>query len=108
MTQTNFPTIAVGEMIKEADVAQMLCQSVRTLQKWRVTGEGPSYFKIGRSVRYSRDEVLAWRNARRFLHTSQHHETQVVTRRARGPSGRRRARRVMTTRSMGGPCSTPL
>ena len=69
MIETTFPTIAQSDMIKEADVALLLCQSVRTLQKWRVKGEGPSYFKIGRSVRYSHADVLAWRNARRCLHT---------------------------------------
>ncbi|MFT5066875.1 MAG: putative DNA-binding transcriptional regulator AlpA [Reinekea sp.] len=72
MTQTILPTIVYGDMLKEADVSRLLCQSVRTLQKWRVTGEGPSYFKIGRSVRYSHSEVLAWRDARRCHHTSQY------------------------------------
>jgi predicted DNA-binding transcriptional regulator AlpA len=49
----------------------LLCQSVRTIQKWRVTGDGPDFYKFGRSVRYRRDEVIAWAEARRKAHTSQ-------------------------------------
>lgn len=59
------------EMLKEADAADMLCQSVRTLQKWRVSGAGPQFFKFGRSVRYSRADLSAWIAERRFQHTSQ-------------------------------------
>lgn len=59
------------EMLKEADAAEMLCQSVRTLQKWRVSGAGPQFFKFGRSVRYSRADLSAWIAERRFQHTSQ-------------------------------------
>jgi len=70
-TQTEFPIAPVGDLIKETEASQLLCHSVRTLQKWRVTGEGPAYFKLGSSVRYSRNELLAWREARRCLHTSQ-------------------------------------
>lgn len=38
--------------IDEAMAADFLYQSVRTLQKWRVTGFGPKFYKTGRSVRY--------------------------------------------------------
>ncbi|WP_374178980.1 helix-turn-helix transcriptional regulator [Leifsonia sp. WHRI 6310E] len=31
--------------------------AVQTLANWRVLGKGPSFVRIGRSVRYSRDEV---------------------------------------------------
>ena len=72
MTQKEFPTITHGDLVKEGEAACILCQSVRTLQKWRVTGSGPAYFKIGSSVRYSRAEIVAWCNARRCQHTSQH------------------------------------
>lgn len=55
----------------EQKVANFLCQSVRTIQKWRVTGDGPGFYKFGQSVRYRSDEVVAWANARRKAHTSQ-------------------------------------
>lgn len=38
-------------------VAEMLNISPRTLANWRCSGEGPNFFKIGRSVRYSLEDV---------------------------------------------------
>ncbi|MGX9353982.1 helix-turn-helix transcriptional regulator [Roseobacteraceae bacterium S113] len=57
--------------INEKAAADFLCHSVRTLQKWRVSGNGPDFFKQGRSVRYRRRELIAWAEARRRQHTSQ-------------------------------------
>lgn len=59
------------QLVAEHDAADRLCQSVRTLQKWRVTGYGPSYFKIGRNVRYRIRELDAWIDSRRRRHTSE-------------------------------------
>lgn len=58
------------EILTEHQVAKIVCQSVRTIQKWRVTGYGPAFFKIGRSVRYRRLEVWQWIEEKRRLHTS--------------------------------------
>ena len=58
--------------IDEKAAADFLCQSVRTIQKWRVTGFGPSFYKTGRSVRYRRSELLTWAEARRHGNTSQY------------------------------------
>ena len=57
--------------IPETEAADFLCQSVRTIQKWRVTGAGPQFYKFGRSVRYRRRELFDWVEARRRAHTSQ-------------------------------------
>jgi len=57
--------------IDETAAADFLCQSVRTLQKWRVTGFGPCFFKSGRSVRYRRRDLLAWADSRMRSNTSQ-------------------------------------
>ncbi|WP_224815175.1 AlpA family transcriptional regulator [Hasllibacter sp. MH4015] len=46
--------------LTEAQVAELICQSVRTVQKWRATGRGPDFYKFGQSVRYSVDDVRAW------------------------------------------------
>ncbi|MBO9403434.1 helix-turn-helix domain-containing protein [Shimia sp. R9_3] len=56
--------------IDEKKAADFLCQSVRTIQKWRVTGYGPKFYKSGRSVRYRRRDLLAWGEARRVGSTS--------------------------------------
>lgn len=56
--------------IDEQRAADFLCQSVRTIQKWRVTGYGPKFYKSGRSVRYRRRDLLTWAEARRHGSTS--------------------------------------
>lgn len=58
--------------IDEAKAADFLCQSVRTIQKWRVTGYGPKFYKSGRSIRYRRRDLLAWGDERRRKSTSQY------------------------------------
>ncbi|NOR62063.1 MAG: DNA-binding protein [Rhodobacteraceae bacterium] len=58
-------------MINEGTAAGFICQSIRTLQKWRVTGYGPVHYKSGRSVRYSRRDLREWADARRRRHTSE-------------------------------------
>nr|WP_323782583.1 helix-turn-helix domain-containing protein [Amylibacter sp.] len=59
-----------GELINERMAADQLCQSIRTLQKWRVTGYGPPHYKIGRSVRYRIRDLTDWIDSRRRGHTS--------------------------------------
>ena len=46
----------------EAEVAAILRRSVKTLQNWRVRGEGPPVFKIGAkdSPLYPRAKFEAW------------------------------------------------
>ncbi len=56
--------------IDEAKAADFLCQSVRTLQKWRVTGFGPKFYKPGRSVRYRRRDLSEWAETRCRTSTS--------------------------------------
>ena len=58
-------------MIDETDASQFLNQSVRTLQKWRLTGYGPPFYKIGRSIRYKRRVIQEWLESRMRRHTSQ-------------------------------------
>ncbi|PFG63768.1 helix-turn-helix protein [Thioclava sp. ES.031] len=61
----------LDKLIDEKQAADYLCQSVRTLQKWRLTGFGPQFYKPGRSVRYRRRDLAAWIEARRRASTSQ-------------------------------------
>lgn len=39
-------------LLTEHDASQRLGLSVRTLQKWRLQGNGPRFLKLGHSVRY--------------------------------------------------------
>jgi hypothetical protein len=41
-----------------------------TLAKLRCVGGGPEFLKLGRSVRYERRPLLAWRSLRRAVSTS--------------------------------------
>lgn len=71
LMQTNLNSVYdPDQMLTEHETAEIVCQSVRTLQKWRVTGFGPEFFKIGRSVRYRRLEIHEWIESRRRAHTS--------------------------------------
>jgi hypothetical protein len=44
--------------------------SSRTLEKWRLTGDGPPYIKLGRRVVYDLQDLDAWAVARRRQSTS--------------------------------------
>lgn len=69
--QINQPaTDYLDGLIDEAKAADFLCQSIRTIQKWRVTGFGPNFCKSGRSIRYRRRDLMEWTNARRRNSTS--------------------------------------
>jgi len=51
--------------LTQRDVAELLRLPPRTLEDWRQTGSGPPFVKLGRHVRYDRDELLAWVRERR-------------------------------------------
>lgn len=42
------------------EAAEYLRLSAKTLEKYRVTGDGPPFRKHGRRVLYHRDELDAW------------------------------------------------
>ncbi len=58
--------------IDESKAADFLCQSIRTIQKWRLAGSGPKFYKSGRSVHYRRRDLLEWGDARSRRNTSFH------------------------------------
>jgi excisionase family DNA binding protein len=51
------------ELLSVAEAAAILRAPVATLRYWRHLGTGPHSFKVGRSVRYWRSEVIAWLEA---------------------------------------------
>lgn len=46
--------------LNEKDLAQRLGLSVRTIQRWRWAGRGPSYLKLGGRVVYRLADVEDW------------------------------------------------
>jgi predicted DNA-binding transcriptional regulator AlpA len=51
------------ELLNVAEAAAIVRAPVATLRYWRHLGTGPHSFKVGRSVRYWRSEVIAWLEA---------------------------------------------
>ena len=51
-------------------IARLLGVSARTLEKYRLTGEGPPYFKFGRRVLYLEEDVIEWAQSKRCKSTS--------------------------------------
>ena len=47
-------------LLNTEQTAQRLGLSPRTLERYRVTGEGPEYLKIGRAVRYTASALGRW------------------------------------------------
>lgn len=55
--------------VTEAQMAERLCVSGRTLQRWRRDGGGPPYFRIGpRRIGYRERDVQAWVAVRIYPH----------------------------------------
>ena len=52
------------------DVAAFLGLSPRTLDRYRVSGDGPDFHKFGNRVRYLRADVESWAEERRCQSTS--------------------------------------
>lgn len=53
------------------EAAAFLGLSPRTLDRYRVTGEGPPFYKLGpRRVGYKKADMVAWVESRRLKSTS--------------------------------------
>ncbi len=58
-------------LINEKTAADFCGWSVRTLQAKRTTGTGPRFYRLGRSIRYRRRDLLAFAEDRVRLSTSE-------------------------------------
>ena len=71
----NYSDFNGDELLKEREVAKLLQFSPRTLQKYRVTGGGPNFLKLGGgkrgSVRYRLSQVKEWAERHERNSTSQ-------------------------------------
>ncbi|MFD1511042.1 helix-turn-helix transcriptional regulator [Lacimonas salitolerans] len=57
--------------LNQVELAARLKISPRTLERWRWTGEGPAFLKIGGRVIYRLEDVEAYENGRRCDSTVQ-------------------------------------
>ena len=46
-----------NELLTPAEAAEILRISPATLPRWRWAGEGPDFVRIGRSIRYRREDL---------------------------------------------------
>jgi excisionase family DNA binding protein len=57
-------------LLKANEAAEFLGLGHSTLAKLRVSGGGPNFLKLGRSVRYSREDLQRWADERSRRSTS--------------------------------------
>jgi excisionase family DNA binding protein len=57
-------------LLRPDEAAEFLGLGHSTLAKLRVFGGGPNFLKLGRSVRYSRDDLRRWAEERSRRSTS--------------------------------------
>lgn len=57
----------MDSLLREKEVAAILGLSTNTLRKWRSLRKGPNYVKLGGyAVRYSREDVEAFKEQRKI------------------------------------------
>ena len=56
----NSKNIDADALLTEAEAADFLRLSARTLQAWRIRIAGPAFVQVGRAVRYRRRDLIAW------------------------------------------------
>jgi hypothetical protein len=59
-------------LLDPARAAAELGVKTGTLSKWRVTGDGPPFHRVGARIRYSRADLDQWLTERRLRSTSDH------------------------------------
>jgi hypothetical protein len=64
------PPVAHRAVLSEADLASRWGMSPKTLQRWRIEGRGPRYFKLGKRVSYPLEMVLAFEQRSIYESTS--------------------------------------
>jgi hypothetical protein len=53
-------TVDADALLTEAEAADFLRLSVRTLQAWRLRVAGPAFVQVGRAIRYRRRDLITW------------------------------------------------
>jgi hypothetical protein len=60
----------IHPLIPTPEAADLLGVQPNTLEKWRLTGEGPTFVRVGRNIRYRRQDLVDWIDGRRASSTS--------------------------------------
>lgn len=65
----------MGKLLTATEAAAMCRVQPSTMKAWRMKGEGPVSFRVGRTAMYDEDDVQAWLESLR----TRAHERQVAT-----------------------------
>jgi len=63
-------TKPTSRLLKEGEAAKILSLEVATLRRWRWSGRGPRFLKLGGAVRYELADIEAFKEASRRSSTS--------------------------------------
>lgn len=66
--------------LDQAQTADFLKLSERTLERMRWHGDGPKFCKLGRRVAYRQSDLLEWANARVFSSTTEAQQAKKAAR----------------------------
>ena len=58
------------QLLKDIEAAPVLGLKVSTLRRWRWSGDGPQFVKLGGAVRYRRSDLEAFIEAKLRMSTS--------------------------------------
>jgi hypothetical protein len=58
-------------LLTPKEAAKILKVSLSWLAKARMRGDGPTYVKVGRSIRYAETALIQWMKSRQRLSTSE-------------------------------------
>lgn len=62
---------SIDPLLTPREAARILNVSESWLAKARMRGDGPTYVKVGRAVRYTQAALLQWMKSRQHLSTSE-------------------------------------
>ena len=64
MEETNEGNSILSEYLSKAELAAQLHRTIRSIDRWALTGDGPPYTRIGKMTLYRRESVIAWLRSR--------------------------------------------
>jgi predicted DNA-binding transcriptional regulator AlpA len=56
-------------IVTQTEFAESIAHSPRTVQRWRTTGEGPAFVKLGKRIFYQRSAIHEWLRRRTVPNT---------------------------------------
>jgi excisionase family DNA binding protein len=65
MKTTLSPSSGIEPLLNIEDLAAILGVPVTTIYDWRVDGKGPCGIRVGRHVKFAREDIVAWIDAHR-------------------------------------------